>query len=324
MHLPFGLSIDDVLTVSTAFEALLVLFLVWHALLVRDPLATRVKALAERRDVLRAGLRTKVGNRTRSDLRESGLTIIGQLVRRLNLVKGRQVERFGARLARAGWRNKDAINIYIFAKLALPFILGGIAILAVGVLKVGPLNPGMRLLILCGGFMAGIYSPDIYLKNATDKRIQKMRKGLPDALDLLVICAEAGLSLDASITRVGREMVNAAPELADEFSLTALELGFLPNRQTALQNLTERTGMQEIRSLVNSLMQTERYGTPLTQSLRVLANEFRDDRLMRAEEKAAKLPATMTVPMIVFILPALFIVIGGPAAIRTMDTFAKM
>jgi len=148
-------------------------------------------------------------------------------------------------------------------------------------------------------------------------------RSLPDALDLLVVCAEAGLSLDMAITRVGREMAEGAPELADEFAITAIELGFAPDRQTALQNLVRRTDMQSLRALVNSLAYCERYGTPIANALRVLAAEFRDVRMMRAEEKAAKLPALMTVPMILFILPTLFMVIGGPAAIQVIDIMAK-
>jgi tight adherence protein C len=138
-------------------------------------------------------------------------------------------------------------------------------------------------------------------------------------LDLLVICAESGLSLDAGLERVAKEIGNASPDLAEELQLTSIELGFLPERRHALLNLNRRTNLAAIRGVVNTLVQTEKYGTPLSQSLRVLANEFRDQRLLRAEEKAARLPATLTVPMIVFILPVLFIVLIGPAIISVMD-----
>jgi tight adherence protein C len=322
--LPFGIPLDDFLAFASATAAFLVLLAIWQGLVVRDPLAARVRALANRRDALRAGLRANRGHGTRGELRESGLSLVRRVVMRLNLFRGQQSERIALKLARAGKRSKDAVVVYLFCKFAMPFILGGVGVLMFNVVDADSINPAVRLLILSGGFIAGLYATDIYLKNATNKRVAKMRKGLPDALDLLVICAEAGLSLDASMTRVGREMANASAELAEEFALAALELGFLPERQKALNNLVDRTTMAEIRSLVNSLMQTERYGTPLAQSLRVLAAEFRDDRLMRAEEKAARLPATMTVPMILFILPSLFMVLGGPAAIQTMDTLSKM
>jgi tight adherence protein C len=140
--------------------------------------------------------------------------------------------------------------------------------------------------------------------------------GLPDALDLFVICTEAGLSLDAAVTRVGREIGGSCPELADELGLTAIELGFLPDRRDALLNLARRVAAPQVRGLVNTLVQTEKYGTPLAQSLRVLAAEFRDTRMMKAEEKAARLPAILTVPMIAFILPPLFVVLLGPAIVQ--------
>jgi tight adherence protein C len=142
---------------------------------------------------------------------------------------------------------------------------------------------------------------------------------LPDGLDLLVICAEAGLSLDAALNRVSRELGLSSPDLADELGLTAVELGFLPNRRQALMNLTKRTNLPPIRGVVNTLVQTERYGTPLAHSLRVLSAEFREERMLKAEEKAAKLPATLTVPMILFILPTLFCVLIGPAIIQVLD-----
>src|SRR5690606_31613991 len=163
-----------------------------------------------------------------------------------------------------------------------------------------------------------------YVKNATTKRQKALRKQLPDGLDLLVICAEAGLGLDAAFSRVSKEMVKSSPELADEVGLTSIELSFLPERRQALQNLSERTNMPEFRGVVNTLMQTEKYGTPLAQSLRVLSAEFRNERLLRAEEKAARLPAILTVPMIIFILPALFIVLIGPAILRAVDALSSI
>ena len=162
------------------------------------------------------------------------------------------------------------------------------------------------------------------MRNAISKRWSKIRKGLPDALDLMVICAEAGLSLDATFTRVAREMRQAAPEVSDELDVTAIELGFLPRRRQALDNLGRRVDIPEMRSLTNALLQTEKYGTPLARALRVLAAEYRDQRLLRAEEKAARLPATMTVPMIIFILPTLFVVLIGPAVLRTMDALRAL
>jgi tight adherence protein C len=163
--------------------------------------------------------------------------------------------------------------------------------------------------------------PVLGLRQAVKSRQTRLRRQLPDGLDLLVICAEAGLSLDAAFTRVARELGLSAPDLADELGLTSVELGFLPNRRQALMNLSRRTGLPQIRGVVNTLVQTERYGTPLAHSLRVLSSEFRDERMMKAEEKAARLPAMLTVPMIMFILPTLFMVMVGPAVIQIMEIF---
>ena len=166
-------------------------------------------------------------------------------------------------------------------------------------------------------------SLDLIVTNAIQKRTEAIRLALLDALDLLVICAEAGLTLDAAFSRVSRELGMAYPELADEFSLTSIELGFLPERRQALENLSRRVDLQSMRGVVTTLVQTERYGTPLASSLRVLSAEFRNERMMRAEEKAARLPAIMTVPLILFILPTLFVVIMGPAACSIADSMGK-
>jgi tight adherence protein C len=150
-----------------------------------------------------------------------------------------------------------------------------------------------------------------------------LEKALPDGLDLLVICAEAGLSLDTALNRVADEMAHASPDLADELAITGVELTFLPERRLALLNLAKRVPLAAMRGMVGTLVQTEKYGTPLAQSLRVLSAELREQRMLRAEEKAARLPATLTVPMIVFILPTLFIVLIGPALIDVYDRFAR-
>ena len=159
----------------------------------------------------------------------------------------------------------------------------------------------------------------MWLKNKVQKRTSAIRKGLPDGLDLLVICAEAGLTVDAAFGRVAREVGKAHPELGDEFALTSIELGFLTDRRLAFENLAKRIDLDSIRGVVTTMIQTEKYGTPLASALRVLSAEFRNERMMRAEEKAARLPAIMTIPLILFILPVLFIVILGPASCSIND-----
>jgi tight adherence protein C len=178
-----------------------------------------------------------------------------------------------------------------------------------------------RFGVAAGALIGSYKAPDYFVKNKIDKRSAAIRKGLPDALDLLVICAEAGLTVDAAFHRVAKELGRAYPELGDEFALTAIELGFLTDRRAAFENLAMRIDLEAVRGVVTTMIQTEKYGTPLASALRVLSAEFRNERMMRAEEKAARLPAIMTVPLILFILPVLFIVILGPAACSISDQF---
>jgi tight adherence protein C len=206
--------------------------------------------------------------------------------------------------------------------MVLPVVFGLIAALTVYVFNAFPdWTPIKKLAFFAGALGLGYKGPEIYLKNIIQKRTNLVRKGLPDALDLLVICAEAGLTVDAAFGRVARELGRAYPELGDEFTLTSIELSFLTERRMAFENLAYRVDLEAVRGVVTTMIQTERYGTPLASALRVLSAEFRNERMMRAEEKAARLPAIMTVPLICFILPVLFIVIIGPAGCALMDGF---
>ena len=315
---------EDLIVASAALAALVNVFVFYRALLVRDRLGPRIKALNQRRIALRQGLATPK-RRARSEVgREKSLGFMRRVLDRLRLLSSSQSRKAQATLARAGWRGRDALVLYFFLKLALPFAFGAAALLSIYVLKIVTLSPNMGLVVSLGCVVAGCYGPDIYVRNKVTKRRKALLKGLPDTLDLLVICAEAGQTLDAALGRVAHEMADACPEIADEFGLTALELSLLPERRQALDHLNARTDLASLRGVVNTLLQTERYGTPLAQSLRVLSAEFRHDRLMKAEEKAAKLPATLTVPMIVFIMPALFVVLIGPAIIRTIDLLGRL
>jgi tight adherence protein C len=224
-------------------------------------------------------------------------------------------------LARAGLRSRDAMITYLFARLTLPLAFGVAVLVDAYTLHLVPVPPNLRMMAAAGAAVFGFFAPGIYIKNLTTKRQKRIQMGLPDCLDLMIICAEAGLSLDSTISRVSRELAAACPDLAEELAITSAELTFLPDRRQAFENLNARTDMSAIRGVVNTLMQTAKFGTPLAQSLRVLATEYRDARMFRAEEKAARLPALMTVPMILFILPTLFIVLMGPAALGIIDTF---
>jgi tight adherence protein C len=225
-------------------------------------------------------------------------------------------------LALAGIRSRDAMVGYLFARVSLPFLFGLALLADANVSHVLPIPRSFGFVPPMIGLVLGFYAPKIYLRNVAAKRAKQIQLALPDALDLMVICAEAGLSLDATLVRVSRELGQGSPELAEELAITAAELTFLPERRMAFDNLNARTNSDGIRAVVNTLLQTAKFGTPLAQSLRVLANEMRTTRMTRAEEKAARLPALLTVPMIVFILPTLFIVLLGPAALGVIDTFA--
>ncbi len=312
-----GLGGGDAIVLMAAGAAGFAVYAVWSALLVRDPMARRVKSVGTHRDELRQAMLATQGNRARR--RETTVDFMRRVAERLKLLKTRQADAITLRLAQAGHRSKDALVIYLFAKMALPFALGAVAVLLVYVAGIWALPPMGKLFIALAAVVVGAYAPEIFVTNARMKRQQAMQKGLPDALDLLVICTEAGLALDAALTRVARETGPACPELAEELSLCAVELGFLPDRRQALDNLAKRTALASIRGVVNTLQQTEKYGTPLSLSLRVLSTEFRNDRMMKAEEKAARLPAVLTVPLIVFILPSLFVVLLGPAILSAID-----
>lgn len=277
----------------------------------RDQSAARLKAIASRRHDLAA--------KQRNALRSNGrrVELMKAVLGRLDLHESVQAKSLKARLAQAGWRHPSAAVTYIFARVALP-----VAALAVGVGYAATLfahSPmATRALIVLGATIIGLTLPPLLLTNAVQKRQMAVARAFPDALDLLVICVEAGLSVEASLGRVTDEMIEGAPQLAEEIGLTAAELAFLADRRQAWDNLAERTGLPQVKSLATALVQSEKYGTPVGQALKVLAQENRESRMAAAEKKAAALPAKLTVPMIVFFLPVLFMVIAGPAAIQVM------
>lgn len=292
----------------------LTLLAVLRALSPKDLAGARARSHARRRQELRADLL-----KPRRSERARSVGLAKRVVQVLKLNRGKDVRQAADLLIQAGWRSPDATHVFLAIRLVSPLLLA-LGAYAVAPLVLQDVEPATRALVGIVGMGAGVYLPKVMLKNAIQRRLQKIQKGLPDALDLFVICAEAGLSLDATLGRVAREIGPSAPELADELGLAAIEIGFLPDRREALVNLSRRVPSPQIRGLVNTLVQTERYGTPLAQSLRVLAAEFRDTRMMKAEEKAARLPAVLTVPMIAFILPPLFVVLIGPAIVQVMMT----
>ncbi len=318
-----GIDVLWVATLLSGIATFMVLVALYAVTTVRDPMARRVKALNDRREQLKAGITASTSKRraklnARSETTDRMRSFLGSL----KVLQDSQLRAAQIKLMQAGIRSKDAAIAVIFGRLMLPIIFGLAAVVMIYVVEYFPdWSPfkkfGATAAVLIGSYKA----PDIFLKNKITKRSHAIRKGLPDALDLLVICAEAGLTVDAAFGRVAKELGKGYPELGDEFMLTSIELGFLTERRQAFENLATRVHLEAVRGVVTTMIQTEKYGTPLASALRVLSAEFRNERMMRAEEKAARLPAIMTVPLICFILPVLFVVILGPAACSIADNF---
>lgn len=324
---PTLLGFDVILvgSILAGIAAVAVMLAIYAAVTVKDPMARRVKALNARRDELKAGI-VKVNARKRQSLvrKSEGTERVKDTLAGMKVLQQSQIESIQQQLAHAGYRNKELAVYVVAGRIILPLLLGGLAFVMIYLVDYFPDWGGMkRFGAVAALLILGYKGPEIFLKNKASKRTDIIRKGLPDALDLLVICAEAGLTVDTAFNRVAKELGRAYPELGDEFALTAIELSFLTERKMAFENLAYRVDLEAMRGVVTTMVQTERYGTPLASALRVLSAEFRNERMMRAEEKAARLPAIMTVPLILFILPVLFIVILGPAACSIADAFAS-
>ncbi|TRD10761.1 type II secretion system F family protein [Erythrobacter insulae] len=320
---PTLLGFDVILvgTILAGLAAFAVVLAIYAAVTIKDPMAKRVKALEARRDELKAGVISAGSKKRTSLVRKTDKTDrIKEHLNSMKVLQQSQLEVIQQKLAHAGYRNKELAVYIIGARAILPVIFGGLGFLGIYVMEMFPdWGPMTRLGALAMMLFLSYKGPELYLSNTASKRTKEIQKGLPDALDLLVICAEAGLTVDAAFNRVAKELGRAYPELGDEFALTAIELSFLNERRDAFNNLSYRVDLEAVKGVVTTMVQTERYGTPLASALRVLSAEFRNERMMRAEEKAARLPAIMTVPLILFILPVLFIVILGPAACSISD-----
>ena len=320
---PTLLGFDVILvgTILAGFAAFAIIMAIYAAITIKDPMAKRIKALNQRRDELKAGIVTGGTKKRASLVRKSDTTDkVRDSLGKMNVLEQSQIQAVQQKLAHAGYRNKELAVIIIGLRAVLPIVFGLIGFVVFYWTNHFELSSPLKQL---GAFAVTVLlaykAPEIYLTNKEKKRTLEIQKGLPDALDLLVICAEAGLTVDAAFNRVAKELGQAYPELGDEFALTAIELSFLNERKMAFSNLAYRVNLEAVKGVVTTMVQTEKYGTPLASALRVLSAEFRNERMMRAEEKAARLPAIMTIPLILFILPVLFIVILGPAACSISD-----
>jgi len=319
-----GLDASTLATMMMGMALMALMVAMYAATTVRDPMAKRVKALNERREQLKAGITASTRKRTRLNQSSRTTEQMRSLLGSLKVLQDKQLKDTQLKLMQAGIRSKDAAVAVIFARMVLPIVIGGTFIFGVYVLDWFPNWGGFKhYMLVAASLLLSYKAPDLFVNNKITKRTAAIRKGLPDALDLLVICAEAGLTVDAAFGRVAKELGKGYPELGDEMALTAIELGFLTERRQAFENLAQRVNLDSIKGVVTTMIQTEKYGTPLASALRVLSAEFRHARMMKAEEKAARLPAIMTVPLILFILPVLFVVILGPAACSISDNMFK-
>lgn len=284
-------------------------------------LEKRMKAVGERREELKR--RSRAAMAGQSGLRHTDEGFKKRVVDRLNLSKLLEDPKVVEKMAQAGYRGPRPITTFYFFRFAAPFVFLGVAAFYLFVFNDFGLPVMSRVTACVAAAVAGYYAPNLYLSNRISKRRTSIMQAFPDALDLLLICVESGMSIEAAIQKVGQEIGGQSIDLAEELTLLTAELSYLPERRMAYEGLAKRTNHPGVKSVATAMTQAEQYGTPLGAALRVMAKENRDLRLAAAEKKAAALPAKLTVPMIIFFLPVLFVVILGPAIINIQDTMAK-
>jgi tight adherence protein C len=312
------LKVETIVTLLTGVAAFATVLTITAPYFESDKLRTRMKQVGTEREKLRAAQRNAlIAGETR--LREkSQKNIASQLVELLNLRKVFEAEGSRDLLRTAGLRNESHLITFLAGRFAAPIILALLAFVYTSTLYADKVAPTMRIAITVGSLIFGYYLPAILVKNIASRRGASIRRAWSDALDLLLICVESGMAIEPAFARVAREIGTASVPLAEEMTLTVAELSYLQDRRKAYENLAKRTGLATVKSVVTSLIQSERYGTPLGVALRVLAQENRDTRMAEAEKKAAALPPKLTVPMILFFLPVIFVVILGPSIIMVM------
>ena len=285
-----------------------------------EGLAKRMKAVASERERIRARERDRLNKSEKVSLRQTPKQIVSRVVEDFNLGKWLAQEAARDKLTQAGYRGQAPYITFLFFRAVTPIVFFVAAVLYVFVIshleKSFPVKVGMCI----AAAYLGLQAPMLFLKNAISKRQLSIRRAFPDSLDLLLICIESGMSIEAAFRKVSVEIVSQSVALSEEFTLTTAELSYLQDRKVAYENLAKRTGLEGVKSVCLALQQSERYGTPLGQSLRVMAQENRDMRMNEAEKKAAALPPKLTVPMILFFLPVLFVVILGPTGIKISST----
>jgi len=283
-----------------------------------DTLSKRMKAVALEREKIRQRERERLAQGGKITLRQSPRAYMKTIVENFNLSKWVGQEEARTLLLQAGYRGQAPYVTYLFFRMVMPITMLILSLFYVFVVLELHQPPLIKIGISIGAAYFGMLSPNLFLKNKIQRRQLSIKRAFPDALDLLLICVESGMSIEAAFRKVSEEIGAQSVALAEELTLTTAELSYLPNRRQAYENLAQRVGLEGVRSVCLALQQSERYGTPLGATMRVLAQENRDMRMSEAEKRAAALPPKLTVPMILFFLPVLFIVILGPAAIRVM------
>jgi tight adherence protein C len=281
-----------------------------------ENLNKRMKAVASERERIRQRERERLNAGEKVSLRQTPKQLVSRVVEDFNLTKWLAQEAARDKLVMAGYRGQAPYVTFLFARLVAPIVLFVGAVVYVFVISHMEKSMPVKIGICLGSAYGGLQAPMLFLRNAISKRQLSIRRAFPDALDLLLICIESGMSIEAAFRKVSVEIATQSIALSEEFTLTTAELSYLQDRKVAYENLARRTGLEGVKSVCLALMQSERYGTPLGQSLRVMAQENRDMRMNEAEKKAAALPPKLTVPMIVFFLPVLFVVILGPTGIK--------
>lgn len=308
-----------VVTILAAVATFATVLTLTLPLLSRDRTHQRMRVMATERDKMRAARMAefaKDGGTAR--LRQTNKGFMQQIVDKLNLRSAFESDEIKSKLKMAGLRGQAPLVAYMFFRLVMPIIVMIVAFFYVFWVAKLAYPPLVKAGMAIGAGYLGFYLPNMFIQNLVQRRQQAIGQAFPDALDMLLICVQAGMSVEAAFGKVAKEVGSQSLELAEEFSLTTAELSYLQDRRQAFDNLGKRTGVVTIKAVATALIQAERYGTPVSQALRVMAKESRDMRMSEAEKKAAALPPKLTVPMIIFFLPVLFIVILGPAALQVL------
>ncbi|MEQ8268503.1 MAG: type II secretion system F family protein [Parvibaculum sp.] len=310
-------NVENVVMLLTAVAAFATIFTLTAPLVGADKLSTRMKYVSTEREAMRARARDALAQE-KTRLRHTPKGFTKRVVEKFasgNVLENAVIKE---KLRQAGFRGPGPMYTFVFFRFVMPPVLFVLTLLYLVGLNDFGLPPMARFAASCAAAFIGFYLPNLFVENVISRRQDSIRKAFPDALDLLLICVESGMSIEAAFQKVAAEIGAQSVELAEELGLTTAELSYLQERRMAYENLAKRTGLPGVKAVVTSLIQAERYGTPLGQALRVMAQENRDIRMSEAEKKAAGLPPKLTVPMIVFFLPVLFGVILGPAIIKAL------